>query len=159
MASKRGGKARRASPPSRAAAARPSGPPGPEEARLLRVARELAALARGGRAPGEALGEALARLSYVEPPRETRSPRGSRRGGEKGRALALGWAREQVRLALGDVLERAAKMRAARSDIPTDTLAWLALAACEALAHEPAEAVPDRLAALMAFIRAPGRTG
>src|SRR3989442_9384412 len=80
MASRRR-KPRRASRPSPpAAATRPSGPPGPEEARLLRVARELAALARGGRPPGEALGEALARLSYVEPPREARSPHGPRRG-------------------------------------------------------------------------------
>jgi len=118
------------------------------------VARELAALARGGRPPGEALGEALARLSYVEPPREARSPHGPRRGREKSRALALAWAREQVRLALGDLLERAG---ATRSDVPTDMLAWLALAAGEALAHEPAEAVPDRLAALIAFIRPAAR--
>jgi hypothetical protein len=156
MASRGSGKSGRALPPARAAA-RPSGPPGPEEARLLRLARDLAALARGGRPPHEALGEALARLSYVDPGREARSARGPAPGGEKARALALAWAREQVRLALSDLLERAAKMGAVRGDVPTDTLAWLALAACEALVHEPAEAVSDRLAALIAFIRPAAR--
>jgi hypothetical protein len=66
---------------------------------------------------------------------------------DKTAGLALGWAREQVRLALVDVLQRA------RSRDP-ETLAWLWLAACEALAYEAATAVPDRVHALTAFLTA-----
>jgi hypothetical protein len=69
------------------------------------------------------------------------------------RALALGWAREQARLALRDVLDRAAKAGAVRTDLDRDTLAWLLLAAGEALRHEPPDAVPDRLRALLELVR------
>jgi hypothetical protein len=66
---------------------------------------------------------------------------GSRK--DKTAALALAWAREQVRIALRDVLERAGKRGALAVD--PDTRAWLLLAACEALAYEPASAVADRV--------------
>ena len=69
---------------------------------------------------------------------------------DKTAALAFSWAREQVRLALVDVLRRAGGARAA----DTDTTAWLWLAACEALAHEPPSAVSDRAHALAAFLSA-----
>jgi hypothetical protein len=72
--------------------------------------------------------------------------------GHKGRALALAWAREQLRLALQDVLERVAGDTAIRRDLPTATLAWLLLAGCEALAHEPPAAVPDRVRDLVALV-------
>ncbi|HSE94214.1 MAG TPA: hypothetical protein VLF19_12975 [Methylomirabilota bacterium] len=115
-----------------------------DEARLLALARELTALARG-RPPAEALDEALARLPEVE--------RAARH--DASHALALGWAREQARLALADVLERAAKAGAARADVAAGTLAWLVLAAAEAVAREPADAAPDRLHALADFVRPP----
>jgi len=67
---------------------------------------------------------------------------------DKTRALALAWAREQLRLVLGDVLDRATTAGAPRVGLPTDTLAWVLLAACEALADEPLQAAPDRLRAL-----------
>lgn len=69
---------------------------------------------------------------------------GSRK--DKTAALALAWAREQVRLALRDVLERARTRGALAVD--ADTLAWLLLAACEALAYEPGAAVADRVRVL-----------
>ncbi len=73
------------------------------------------------------------------------------------RALALGWAREQARLALADVFERGANAGAVRADLPAETLAWLVLAAAEAVAREPADAAPDRLHAIAAFVRPPTR--
>jgi hypothetical protein len=69
---------------------------------------------------------------------------GSRK--DKTAALALAWAREQVRMALRDVLERAGKGGVLAAD--ADTRAWLLLAACEALAYEPASAVADRVRVL-----------
>ena len=73
---------------------------------------------------------------------------------DKTARLALAWAREQVRLALSEVLQQARAMRAMRADGDVDTLAWLWLAACEALAHEPSSAAGDRAHALLAFLRA-----
>jgi len=75
--------------------------------------------------------------------------------GDKTARLALAWAREQVRLAVAEVLQHARAKRTLRPDGDVDTLAWLLLAACEALAHEPASAVSDRTQALVAFLRAP----
>ena len=67
---------------------------------------------------------------------------------DKTRALALAWAREQLRLGLEDVLQAAGRPDAPRA-IPGPTLAWLLLAAFESLAHEPAAAVSDRVRALL----------
>jgi hypothetical protein len=72
--------------------------------------------------------------------------------GDKAARLAFAWAREQVRLALRDVLQRARAAHAADGRHDTDTLAWLWLAACEGLAHEPPDAVDDRVHALLAFL-------
>lgn len=70
-------------------------------------------------------------------------------------ALELSWAREQVRLTLEEIVATAAGHGGARTDVPPPTLAWLLLAACEALALEPPEAVDDRLHGLTAFLRGP----
>ena len=63
---------------------------------------------------------------------------------EKTASLALSWAREQVRLSLEETIARSPRPRAALG-LPPDTLAWLLLAACEAIAHEPPSAVADRV--------------
>jgi len=63
---------------------------------------------------------------------------------EKTTSLALSWAREQVRLSLEETIARSPRMRPALGLAP-DTLAWLLLAACEAIAHEPPSAVADRV--------------
>ena len=75
--------------------------------------------------------------------------------GDKTARLALAWAREQVRLAVAEALQHVRAQRTLRVSGDVDTLAWLVLAACEALAHEPASAVSDRAHALVAFLRAP----
>jgi hypothetical protein len=72
--------------------------------------------------------------------------------GDKAAHLALGWAREQIRVALAEALERAREARAVRTDVEPDVLAWLWLASCEAIAHEPPSAVGDRAEALAAFL-------
>ena len=90
-------------------------------------------------APDAALADAL------------REDLGRRRDDKTGR-LALAWAREQVRLALVDVLRRARADRRLRAGDDVETLAWLWLAACEALAYEPPGAVQDRVHALRAFL-------
>jgi hypothetical protein len=63
---------------------------------------------------------------------------------EKTAMLALSWAREQVRLSLEETIERSPRVRPPLGLAP-DTLAWLLLAACEAIAHEPPSAVADRV--------------
>lgn len=63
---------------------------------------------------------------------------------EKTATLALSWAREQVRLSLEETIARSRTTQAIPPLAP-DTLAWLLLAACEAIAHEPPSAVADRL--------------
>jgi hypothetical protein len=63
---------------------------------------------------------------------------------EKTTTLALSWAREQVRLSLEETIARSPRTRPALGLAP-DTLAWLLLAACEAIAHEPPSAVADRV--------------
>ena len=73
---------------------------------------------------------------------------------DKNVRLALGWAREQVRLAIVDVVQRAAQTSLVRAHADAETLAWLWLACCEALAYEPPSAVADRVQALSAFLGA-----
>jgi hypothetical protein len=74
--------------------------------------------------------------------------------GDKSAELALGFAREQVRLAMLEVVESGRAAHLVRRDTDAETLAWLWLAACESLAHEPPPAVPDRVQALTAFLTA-----
>ena len=136
----------------------PSGPvarrpratkPTEAETRLLRLAREIGALAQSTDA-ADALGTAVRLLAAAYAggvtPRAVHSAwLGSR--ADKTAALALAWAREQVRMALQEVIERA-PLRA-RVEAGADTLAWLLLAACESLAHELPAAVADRVRALL----------
>ncbi|MBM4442603.1 MAG: hypothetical protein FJ027_19470 [Candidatus Rokubacteria bacterium] len=77
--------------------------------------------------------------------------------GDKTAGLALGWAREQVRLALAEALARGRAEGVVRRDGDLDTLAWLWLAACEALAHDVPAAAPDRVQALAAFLAVSSR--
>jgi hypothetical protein len=134
---------RRQAPPERRQA------PRGEEARLLALARELASLETAGLAPGDRLRDAILRVTgdRVSAQPRTRA--------EKLRALALGWAREQVRLALQDIIGAAAAAGVARSDVEPDTLAWLLLAGADALMHESGDAAGDRLLALDQFIAPP----
>jgi hypothetical protein len=71
---------------------------------------------------------------------------------DKTARLTLGWAREQVRVALVDALARARDVTVVHASGDVDTLAWLWLAACEALAHEVPGAARDRVSALATFL-------
>ena len=106
---------------------------------LLDLAKDLA---------GAPLDGALRRLAdaftpTADLPREVYGAWGKSRC-EKTASLALSWAREQVRLSLEETIARAPRARPAVGLAP-DTLAWLLLAACEAIAHEPPSAVADRV--------------
>jgi hypothetical protein len=116
---------------------------------LLGLAREIGALGESA----DAVGAAVRVLASAYAPQAV-TARAVHTGwlasrGDKTRALALAWAREQVRMALQDVIER--DRRRARVEAGAETRAWLLLAACESLAHEPPAAVADRVRALLAL--------
>ena len=116
------------------------------EARLLALARELTEL------PAEAtLADVVGRLGGAHGP-DAPLPRALAQAWLRGRndktaALALAWAREQVRLALEERLIRAPARGALAADPATRS--WLLLAAAESIAHEPPAAAADRLRALL----------
>ncbi len=120
--------------------------PSPAETHLLRLAREITGLPLAAAiekltaawAPGAALPRDVAQ-AFV------------RSRGDKTSALALAWAREQVRLALEEIIAAAPKPGRGRIQAGADTLAWLLLAACESIAHEPPSAVADRVSAILEF--------
>ena len=130
-------------------------PPPTAERLLLDLARDLAA--RGVAVATAADLHALIEGAFAAYGAETALAAALRedwlRGrGDKTARLALGWAREQVRLALLDALVRARSARVLRVDGDVETLAWLWLAACEALAHEVPAAAADRVHAFAAFL-------
>lgn len=149
----------RARPPARRQTARrtPAPPPSPPaDSGLLELAKSVDALARD---PAEAsvLPQALARLEaaygrHAELPRALAERWLSTRG-DKAAALALAWAREQLRLALLAVIQREAARGRVRADLAPETAAWLLLAGGEAMAHEPPGAAPDRTAMLLELLR------
>jgi len=128
---------RRARRPTRSARATRSVPPKPSEAeqRLLALARELAALGV------DPLPRAVDLLAGAYAP-DAPLPRAMYRA-------SLAWAREQVRMALEEILI------GSRTGVglTAETHAWVLLAACEALAHEPPSAVADRRRALAELTR------
>ena len=116
------------------------------ETRLLALARELAT------PPLNAdLAAALHHLAAACAP-EGPLPRAVARAWIRGRedktaALQLAWAREQVRLALEEILARTPPRGALAGS--AETRAWLLLAAAEAIAQEPPAAAADRLKTLL----------
>lgn len=128
--------------------------PAPAELLLLELAKELVELTRDVE-PARALSLPLQKLADAYGPSESlphvvfRAWVRSR--SDKTAALALSWAREQVRLGLQEVVERA-KGAKSRVELDSETFAWLLLAACEAIAQEPPSAVPDRVRALTQLI-------
>jgi hypothetical protein len=129
------------------------------ERRLLDLAAELGALAPDAGFPGTleaALDRLRAAFGGSAPAAIDVFDNWLRTRGDKTRALALAWAREQVRLGLRELLDHEVRAGRARTDLSADTLAWLVLAGCEALAHEPPGADADRLRALLGFVRRAG---
>ena len=141
---------RRSDPAERRPAARAVRPvrvvvpkPSRAETLLLTLAKDLA---------GAPLDQALRRIADAfapgaELPREVFNAWIKTRR-EKTASLALSWAREQLRLSLEETIARPPRARTSLGLAP-DTLAWLLLAACEAIAHEPPSAVPDRVRAVL----------
>jgi hypothetical protein len=130
-----------------------SAPPQPSEAerRLLTLARELSTL---GADPLPRALDLLAAAYGPEAPLPCAVQRAWLAGrGNKTSVLALAWAREQVRLALEEIIDAASAGRRGALAVSSDIEAWIVLAACEALAHEPPSAVPDRVRALAELTR------
>jgi hypothetical protein len=135
--------ARRSSP---APAHRATGPTDAER-RLLALAREMEGLG------ADALPRALHALAAAYAP-DGELPAAVHRAWlaartDKTATLALAWAREQLRLGLQGVIEATPPSARGVLGLPAETLAWLLLAACESLAHEPPSAAADRLRLLL----------
>jgi hypothetical protein len=127
----------------RAAVAKPS----EAEQRLLALARQMEGLG------ADALPRAIRVLASAYAP-DAELPKAVQRAwlasrGDKTALLALAWAREQLRLGLQDVVEATPPSSRGALPLPAETLAWLLLAACESLAHEPPAAAADRLRLLL----------
>lgn len=165
---------RKPAPPRPRAASRAAARPRatPAELSLLALARDVTALGRGqagatgaGADPpanADGLAAALERLAAAYDPHE-RLPREVYRAwlasrSDKTRALALAWAREQLRLGLQEVIEQRSAQTRRALGLSAEMLAWLLLAACESLAQEPPGAVLDRLRALLDLNGHPGHS-
>jgi hypothetical protein len=121
--------------------------PSEAERRLLALARERQGLG------ADALPRAVRALAAAYAP-SGELPKAVHRAwlasrDDKTATLALAWAREQLRLGLQDVIEATPPSARGALPLPAETLAWLLLAACESLAHEPPSAVADRLRSLL----------
>lgn len=144
--SKAAPRASKVAPPAKRVAA-PAQRPSEAEQRLLALAAQVTTVAKSERS----LGATLRLLASTYAP-DAALPRAVARAwlagrGDKTLTLALAWARENVRLALEEVLERSPHQGTLPGGV--DTRAWLLLAACEAIAHEPPAAGADRLRALL----------
>src|SRR5438034_6070935 len=126
--------------PTRVATPRPT----PAEKRLLGLSREIARLPLAA-----ALGKLAAAWAPGGPLLYEVATAWTESHGNKTSALALAWAREQVRLSLQEIIEATPKDKRGRIEATPETLAWVVLAGCEALAHEPPSAVADRVHALL----------
>ena len=131
--------------------------PSPGETGLLELARALDVVAAAP-SPGDTVGEVLTCLAQAfDPgaplPRQL-AQAWLRTRGDKTGALALGWAREQVRRALAEALLRAWGPASATADMA----AWVLLAAAEAEAREPGGSVGDRLRTVCDAIRRSARS-
>jgi hypothetical protein len=143
---RRAARARRAPSTSSSLAPSPPSAIAEAESHLLALARELASPPVAGN-----LRAALQHLAAAHAP-DASLPRAVARAWIEGRqnktaALQLAWAREQVRLALEEILARVA----GRGTLvgPADMRAWLLLAAAESIAQEPEAAAADRVKTLL----------
>jgi hypothetical protein len=109
------------------------------EARLLTLAREVAAIPRRTASPREAIS---ATIDYLVEAWRPDAPLpaavfaawNSARRDDRA-ALALAFAREQVALGVREVVEAASRAGELRDDLSVEAMAWLLTAACEAIAH------------------------
>jgi hypothetical protein len=121
----------------------PPAKPTEAERRLLDLARELSGLG------SDPLPRALRALAAIHAP-DAPLPGALARAflasrGDKTAALALAYAREQVRAALQELLEATPPSARGPLPAPPEAVAWLLVAAAHALALEPPSAVADRV--------------
>ena len=128
-------------------------PPDVERA-ILELAQRVAAIAAEATPEATSLRAALAHLLA------THASHGmalldawKRARADKRAALALGWAREQLRLAIVELLGREAKAGRLRAD-PHDALAWVVVVASESAVVEAPTNAGDRIDTLMAVLGA-----
>jgi hypothetical protein len=131
-------------------------PPSPAETLLLALASDVSARAGDG-ASGSDVAAMVDMVSAAYAPGAPLAEALREPAAEKTAQLARGWAREQMRLALMEIVTSASAAQMMRTDTDADTLAWLWLAACESLAHETPSAVADRVSALTTFLTARDR--
>lgn len=129
------------------------------EMALLELAQRLSAIAAEDEPPGTSLRGALERVvaSYARGGALAKLVADAWRAAttDKRAALSLAWAREQLRLAVADVLAREAKGGRLRADLPLDAVAWVVLAGAEAVMHELPERAVDRIDTLLALVEPP----
>jgi hypothetical protein len=128
--------------------------PSAAETGLLELAQALATPTGSGER--EALARALDLLEVAFAP-DAPLPRHLaqawlRTRGDKTAALALGWAREQVRRALADVVRGVRRRGDLDGEVSPGTAAWLLLAAAEGESHEVGGSVSDRLSAVCGLL-------
>jgi hypothetical protein len=70
---------------------------------------------------------------------------------DRSRQLMLGWAREQLRLALVELLERETKAGRMRADVPVDALSVLVLAAADSTTLTATITAADAADAILAL--------
>jgi hypothetical protein len=117
--------------------------PSPAERRLLELAAEVAAIAAADEPPRVRRDQALGRLVEVFG-RDGETASLILAAWHRGRAdhdlaLALAWAREQIRVSLQEILQAGARAGVMRRDRDPATLAAVLLAGCESLLR----AAPD----------------
>ncbi len=109
------------------------------EARLLSLAREVAAIPARTSTPREAMSATIEHLVEAWRPDAPLAAavfaawNAARRDDRA--ALALAFAREQVALGVREVVEAASRAGEVRDDLSVEAMAWLLTAACESIAH------------------------
>jgi hypothetical protein len=134
----------RRAPPAAAATATPRrrrrGPLSPLELRILGLARELADIAGTPADPRARRDRALARLADAfessGPLADPLLAAWQRARSDETLALSLAWGREQLRASLQEILDAGVAAGLLRKAPPPAELAWVLLAACEALLRE-----------------------
>jgi hypothetical protein len=138
-----------ATPPAAGAAANLSPTTNITEAALLALARDVARLAASGASLRDGLAMVVAACTE---PKLRRARLAALLNADESRSLALAWAREQLRVALEELLTRPQGI-ALRRDVPAEALSWFLLAGCEAIAHEPPGDADERIDALLRLAR------
>ena len=123
---------------------------------MLALAARLSTIAAEGEPPGTpvrlALGELLGAYAPEAPLASALLDARRVVRADKRAALALAWAREQVRLAVEDLLTREVKADRLRPSLPVEAIAWVVLVVAESLVNDLPGAAVDRGETLLALV-------